>query len=64
MSFAVAVFGLLLLVAIHELGHFTAAKATGMRALRFYLGFPPADRQAPLAAAPSTASARSRSAAS
>jgi regulator of sigma E protease len=41
-SFAVAVFGLLMLVAIHELGHFTAAKATGMRALRFYLGFPPA----------------------
>jgi regulator of sigma E protease len=42
MSVAVAIFGLLLLVAIHELGHFTAAKATGMRALRFYLGFPPA----------------------
>ena len=42
MSFAVAIFGLLALVAIHELGHFTAAKATGMRALRFYLGFPPA----------------------
>ena len=42
MSFFVAVFGLLLLVAIHELGHFSAAKATGMRALRFYLGFPPA----------------------
>jgi regulator of sigma E protease len=41
-SFFVAVFGLLVLVAIHELGHFTAAKATGMRALRFYLGFPPA----------------------
>ena len=42
MSFFVAIVGLLLLVAIHELGHFTAAKATGMRALRFYLGFPPA----------------------
>ena len=42
MSVFVAIFGLLLLVAIHELGHFTAAKATGMRALRFYLGFPPA----------------------
>jgi len=41
-SFFVAVVGLLLLVAIHELGHFSAAKATGMRALRFYLGFPPA----------------------
>ena len=42
MSFFVAIVGLLVLVAIHELGHFTAAKATGMRALRFYLGFPPA----------------------
>ena len=42
MSFFVAVVGRLLLVAIHELGHFSAAKATGMRALRFYLGFPPA----------------------
>jgi regulator of sigma E protease len=41
-SFFIAIFGLLVLVAIHELGHFTAAKATGMRALRFYLGFPPA----------------------
>jgi regulator of sigma E protease len=41
-SFAVAVVGLLMLVAIHELGHFSAAKATGMRALRFYIGFPPA----------------------
>ncbi len=42
MSVFVAIVGLLLLVAVHELGHFTAAKATGMRALRFYLGFPPA----------------------
>ncbi len=42
MSVAIAIGGLLLLVAVHELGHFTAAKATGMRALRFYLGFPPA----------------------
>lgn len=42
MSVLVAIVGLLLLVAIHELGHFSAAKATGMRALRFYLGFPPA----------------------
>jgi regulator of sigma E protease len=41
-SVLVAIVGLLLLVAIHELGHFSAAKATGMRALRFYLGFPPA----------------------
>jgi regulator of sigma E protease len=42
MSVAIAIGGLLLLVAVHELGHFTAAKLTGMRALRFYLGFPPA----------------------
>ena len=42
MSVFIAIGGLLLLVAVHELGHFTAAKLTGMRALRFYLGFPPA----------------------
>ncbi|HYX87713.1 MAG TPA: M50 family metallopeptidase [Gaiellales bacterium] len=42
MSVGIAIFGLLLLVAVHELGHFTAAKLTGMRALRFYVGFPPA----------------------
>src|SRR5690242_7817642 len=42
MSVLVAIVGLLVLVLIHELGHFSAAKATGMRALRFYLGFPPA----------------------
>jgi regulator of sigma E protease len=41
MSVFIAIAGLLVLVAVHELGHFTAAKLTGMRALRFYLGFPP-----------------------
>jgi regulator of sigma E protease len=41
MSVFIAIAGLLILVAVHELGHFTAAKLTGMRALRFYLGFPP-----------------------
>jgi regulator of sigma E protease len=41
-SYVVAILGLLLLVLVHELGHFTAAKAVGMRALRFYVGFPPA----------------------
>jgi regulator of sigma E protease len=30
-----------LLVAVHELGHFTAAKALGVRVLRFSLGFGP-----------------------
>jgi len=42
MSVFVAIAGLLLLVAVHEAGHFSVAKLTGMRALRFYLGFPPA----------------------
>jgi regulator of sigma E protease len=41
-SVLVAIAGLLLLVAVHEAGHFSIAKLTGMRALRFYLGFPPA----------------------
>ncbi len=42
MTYVVAVVGLLMLVLIHELGHFSAAKAVGMRALRFSIGFPPA----------------------
>src|SRR3954452_11335214 len=42
MSFLLAVVGLLLLVLIHEAGHFIAAKAVGMRATKFYVGFPPA----------------------
>ncbi|HUZ83810.1 MAG TPA: site-2 protease family protein [Gaiellales bacterium] len=42
MTYAIAVVGLLLLVLIHELGHFAACKAVGMRALRFSIGFPPA----------------------
>ncbi len=41
MSYAIAILGLLGLVFIHELGHFSAAKAVGMRALRFSIGFPP-----------------------
>jgi regulator of sigma E protease len=40
-TYLIGIFGLLLLVLVHELGHFLAAKATGMRALRFYVGFPP-----------------------
>jgi regulator of sigma E protease len=40
-TYAIAIGGLLLLVLVHELGHFLAAKATGMRALKFYVGFPP-----------------------
>jgi regulator of sigma E protease len=40
--YLIPILGLLLLVFIHELGHFVAAKRTGMRALRFFIGFPPA----------------------
>ena len=42
MSITIAIAGLLALIFIHELGHFVAAKAVGMRATRFYVGFPPA----------------------
>jgi regulator of sigma E protease len=39
--YLIPILGLLLLVFLHELGHFVAAKRTGMRALRFFVGFPP-----------------------
>ncbi len=42
MSYLIGVAGLLLLVFIHELGHFVVAKAVGARATKFYVGFPPA----------------------
>jgi regulator of sigma E protease len=38
----IAILGLALLIFVHELGHFLAAKAFGMRVERFYIGFPPA----------------------
>ena len=41
MRYLIPIVGLLLLVFLHELGHFVAAKRTGMRALRFFVGFPP-----------------------
>ena len=41
MRYLIPILGLLLLVFLHELGHFVAAKRTGMRALRFFVGFPP-----------------------
>ncbi len=41
-TLVVAVLGLALLIFIHELGHFLAAKAFHMRVERFYIGFPPA----------------------
>jgi regulator of sigma E protease len=41
MSYLIAIAGLLVLVLIHELGHFGATKLVGMRAVRFSIGFPP-----------------------
>jgi regulator of sigma E protease len=41
LSYALAFVGFALLIILHEFGHFTAAKATGMRVERFALFFPP-----------------------
>jgi regulator of sigma E protease len=41
MSWLLAFIGFALLVILHELGHFTAAKAVGMRVEKFSLFFPP-----------------------
>jgi regulator of sigma E protease len=38
----VSILGLGVLILVHELGHFTASLALGMRPRRFYVGFPPA----------------------
>jgi regulator of sigma E protease len=40
--YLIGILGLLMLVFIHELGHFVAARAVGMKPSKFYLGFPPA----------------------
>ncbi len=42
MSYALAAAGFAVLIILHELGHFAAAKSVGMRVERFYLFFPPA----------------------
>jgi regulator of sigma E protease len=42
MTVLIAILGLALLVFIHELGHFGAARLVKMRPRKFYLGFPPA----------------------
>ncbi|MHB0867112.1 MAG: M50 family metallopeptidase [Thermoleophilia bacterium] len=42
MFILIAILGIGLLILVHELGHFLAAKAFGMRAEKFYMGFPPA----------------------
>jgi regulator of sigma E protease len=41
MSWVLTVFGIVLLIVLHELGHFAVAKAVGMRVERFSLFFPP-----------------------
>jgi regulator of sigma E protease len=42
MTWLVVVLGLVLLVFLHELGHFLVARAVGSRPRSFYIGFPPA----------------------
>jgi regulator of sigma E protease len=42
MSWVVVIFGLGLLVFLHELGHFSVARLVGIRPRAFYVGFPPA----------------------
>lgn len=42
MAYALAILALILLVVLHELGHFLAARAVGIRATKFYVFFPPA----------------------
>jgi regulator of sigma E protease len=41
MNWLLIFLGFSLLIVLHELGHFVAAKATGMRVERFFLFFPP-----------------------
>jgi regulator of sigma E protease len=42
MTWLVVIVGLMLLVFLHELGHFTVALLVGIRPRSFYVGFPPA----------------------
>jgi regulator of sigma E protease len=41
MSWVLTILGIVMLIVLHELGHFLAAKAVGMRVERFSLFFPP-----------------------
>jgi len=41
MSWVLTILGIVLLIVLHELGHFTVAKMVGMRVERFSLFFPP-----------------------
>src|SRR5271170_3203847 len=40
-SWVLTILGIVLLIVLHEMGHFTVAKAVGMRVERFSLFFPP-----------------------
>src|SRR4051812_7418360 len=42
MPFIEVIAALIVLVVLHELGHFLAARAVGIRATKFYIFFPPA----------------------
>lgn len=42
MTWAVVILGLMLLVFLHELGHFSVARLVGIKPRSFYVGFPPA----------------------
>ena len=42
MTWLIVIGGLVLVVFVHELGHFSVALAVGMRPRSFYIGFPPA----------------------
>jgi regulator of sigma E protease len=42
MSIFIALVGLGFLIFVHELGHFSVARAVGLRPRKFYVGFPPA----------------------
>ena len=41
MTFLATIIVLGVLIFVHELGHFAAAKAVGVRVVRFSIGFPP-----------------------
>ena len=59
MSYLLAFLGFVMLIILHEAGHFTAAKAVGMRVERFSLFFGPMFWRCG-EARPSTGSARFR----
>jgi regulator of sigma E protease len=42
MNILIAIFGLAVLILLHEAGHFFVARAVGMNPRKFYIGFPPA----------------------